>query len=141
MTNYVCCIQYLGNHISYYHHLSYTSDFLGLLGGSKGKKWPKMTKKLSFALTSQEPYITWSWSMVHMCKKIISPGVFLPFFQILIFKVNSEVEEQLMSVTLHIWVTYMVWLCFFLHKFKVVTSQDAFFIFSKFRFSDLLRRG
>ena len=48
--------------------------FSGLLGGSKGKKWPKITKTLSFI--SQEPYIIWSWFMVHMCKRIIFPGVF-----------------------------------------------------------------
>ena len=52
------------------------------------------------------PYIIWSWFMVHMCKRIISPGVFY------IFYVNSRVKEQKMalndkkiSVALHIWVT------------------------------------
>ena len=32
--------------------------------------------------------------MVHMCKRIISPGVFLQFFQILIFGVNSGAKEK-----------------------------------------------
>ena len=44
---------------------------------------------------SQEPYIIWSWFMVvHLCKGIISPGVFYILFQILIFGVNSGVKEQ-----------------------------------------------
>ena len=31
-----------------------------------------------------------------------------------------------------------MWLCFLLHKFKMMTSPDVFFIFSKFWFSGLL---
>ena len=30
-------------------------------------------------IISQEPYIIWSWFVVHMCKRIISPGVFYIF--------------------------------------------------------------
>ena len=41
--------------------------FFGLLGGSKGKT----DKKLSPLHLSQEPYIIWSWFMVHMCKRIV----------------------------------------------------------------------
>ena len=34
-------------------------------------------KKLcSLLFISQEPYITWSWFLVHMCKRTISPGIF-----------------------------------------------------------------
>ena len=56
----VCCTQYLRNHISYDHHLWYTSVkwwylhacllffskfwFSKLLGGEMAKKWSKMTK-------------------------------------------------------------------------------------------------
>ena len=36
----------------------------------------------------QEPYIIWSWLMLQICNRIISPGVFLHFFQILIFGVR-----------------------------------------------------
>ena len=54
--------------------------FFGLLGGSKGKKSLKITKKLcSLHFISQEPYIIWSWFMMHMCKRIIYPGVFSIF--------------------------------------------------------------
>ena len=30
-------------------------------------------------IISQEPYIIWSWFVLHMCKRIISPGVFYIF--------------------------------------------------------------
>ena len=51
---------------------------------------------------SQKPYIIsqgciWSWLMVHMYKRIISPGVFLYFFQILIFRINSGAKQQKMA--------------------------------------------
>ena len=39
----------------------------------------------------------WSWLMVHMRKRIISPGVFLYFFQILIFRINSGAKQQKMA--------------------------------------------
>ena len=32
--------------------------------------------------------------MIHICKRIISPGFFLRFFQILIFGVNSGINGQ-----------------------------------------------
>ena len=51
-----------------------------LLGGPKGKKWPKTTKKL-FVL----PYISGTISCLQ---------VFLHLFQIFIFGVNSGVKEQ-----------------------------------------------
>ena len=58
------------------------SWFFGLSGGSKGKKWSKMTKNFVLLhFISQEPFIIWSWFMVHMCKRIISPGVFHTFFK------------------------------------------------------------
>ena len=45
-------------------------------------------------LISQEPYIIWSSFVVHICKRIISTGVFYIFFRSLIFWVNSVVKEQ-----------------------------------------------
>ena len=75
-----------------------------------GKKMPKMTKKLCpLHLICQELYIISSLFMVCIRKRIISPGVFLHFFQILIFGINSGVKGQKMtqndkkmSVALHI---------------------------------------
>ena len=50
----------------------------------KCKKMAQNDKKFCFpCLVLQEPYIIWSSLMPHMCKRIISPGVFLHFFQIL----------------------------------------------------------
>ena len=49
--------------------------FFGCLGESKGKN----NRKRLLHFKSQEPYIIRSWFMVHMCKRIISPGVFCSF--------------------------------------------------------------
>ena len=54
-------------------------DFLDFHGGKRGKNGPKWEKTLSLFI-SQEPYIRLSF-MVHLCKMIITPGVFLSFFQ------------------------------------------------------------
>ena len=43
-----------------------------------------------------------------------------------------------MSVALHVWVSLHHFIVFLLHKFKMMTSPDTFFIFSKFCFSGLL---
>ena len=52
--------------------------FFGL-GQSKVRKWPKMTKNCLLHLIFQEPYVIWSSLMVHMCKRIVSPGVSYSF--------------------------------------------------------------
>ena len=58
--------------------------FFGLIGGSKGKKMTQNNKKVCpLHFISQEPYIIWPWFMVHICKRIMSPGV-LNFYQIVI---------------------------------------------------------
>ena len=55
---------------------------------------PKMTAKFCLLnFMSQEPYIIWSWLMIHMCKRLC-PGVSLYFFQILIFGINSGAKKQ-----------------------------------------------
>ena len=50
-------------------------------------------------ISQEPPYqeCIWSWLMVHICKRIISPGVFLHFFKILILRVNSGPKEQEMA--------------------------------------------
>ena len=55
--------------------------FFRLLGGSKDEKWPKMTTNsvCHSCLISQEPDIILSLFMLHMCKRIISPGFFTLF--------------------------------------------------------------
>ena len=82
---------------------------------------------------SQEPCIISSWLMVHICKRMISPGVFFAFFPNFNFRgqqwrksaKNGLKWQKIMSVwAFHIWVSihYMI----------------AFFIFLKFWFSRLL---
>ena len=83
---------YLRNHSSYDHHLRYIHeykmfflffqnfDFLGCLEGQR-ENMPQNDKKLcTLHFISQEPYIIWSWFMVHMCKRIIFPSVFYIFW-------------------------------------------------------------
>ena len=54
--------------------------FLGLLVGWKGKKWTKNNRKFCLSCSVfQEPYIIWSWFLVHMIKMMISPVDFFLF--------------------------------------------------------------
>ena len=79
--------------------------------------------------------------MVHMCRMIVSPGFFLHFSQILVFRVNSGVKGQKWhkmtknclshSISQE---AYIVWWWFLVHMCKMMTSPDAFFIFEKFDF-------
>ena len=122
--------------------------FSGLLGGRvKGQKLVQNDKKiLSVALHISGSIITWSSFMVHMCKRIISPGIFYIFFQSLSFGVNSGVKGQKVaqnakklclshSISQE---AYIIWSRFLVHMCKIMTSPDAFFIFSKVWFSELL---
>ena len=79
--------------------------------GIKGQKMVQNDIKLSLSCSIyQEPYIKWLSFMVHMCKMIISPGVFFQFFKILIFQVvrdcrrakNCPKWQKLLSVALYI---------------------------------------
>ena len=53
--------------------------------GKRAKNGPKWQNILSHSV-SQELYLIWLWSLVHMCK-IMSPAIFFHFFKILIFQV------------------------------------------------------
>ena len=81
--------------------------------------------------------------MVHMCQRVISPGLFCIFFQILIFGVNSEVKGQNMAQNDKKFClshsvfqeAYIIRSWFLAHlTCKMMTSPDAFFIFSNFYF-------
>ena len=142
--NYIRHAPYLRNTIGYDHDFWYTCvkwwylqvrfsffwyfHFSGCQarrwGGWKGKKWPKMTKKNCLLhFISQEPYIIWSWFMVHMCKRIIFPGALARNYACCTPYLSKHISYD--------------W--FFLRKFKMMTSPDAFFIFSMFWSSGLLR--
>ena len=79
-------------------------------------KWK--TKIISVIHLSQEQCSIWSWFLVHLCQMIISPGVFVNFFKILIFGVASGVkaqkmvqnEKKIMSAALYFrnWSSFMV---------------------------------
>ena len=93
--NSVRCAHYLRKHTSYDCNLWYTCvkwylqafffNFFKILifwivRGVKGKKMVQNDKKICLLHSiSQEPYIIWLSFMVHMCKMIISPGVFFSF--------------------------------------------------------------
>ena len=92
---------------------------------------------------SQEPCIIWMSFMVHLCKMIISRGVFLIFFKIMICWVIRWVKGQKMnqndkkfypscSISQE---PYIIWLSFMVHVCKMIISPCAFFIFLNFDFS------
>ena len=59
-----------------------------VVGVVKGRKIVQNDKTLCPSRSiSHEPYIIWLAFMVHMCKMIISPGVFSIFFKSFIFQV------------------------------------------------------
>ena len=93
----VCCIWYLSNHISYDCHLWYTCvnnisrSFFHLfkilifwiVSRVKGQKIAQNYKKNSVMICSAwyiKNHTSWLPSLVHKCKIILSPGIFL-FFQ------------------------------------------------------------
>ena len=100
---------------------------------------------------SQEPYIKWLSFMVHLCKMMISPGVFFHFFKIFILWVvrvgeGVDVKGQKMvqndkklcllcSISQE---SYIIWFSFMALMFKMIIPPGVFFIFSKFWFSGLL---
>ena len=60
----------------------------------EGKKWPRMTKNsvvLHISGTIQHDYYLW---YIHLCKMMISPGVFFIFFKILIFWIVKGLKGQ-----------------------------------------------
>ena len=103
------------------------------------------TKFCLLNFISQKPYTIWSWLMVHMCKRIC-PSVFLRFFQILIFGVNSGAKKQkwpkmskncltsyLRNYTSYdcgFWYTSVKW--WYLHQIFSFFQKSDFSGFSKF---------
>ena len=88
--------------------------------GVKGQKMVQDDKKLCLLhFMSQEPYILWSWFMVHMHKMMIYPGFFYIFSKfwflgsILGQKSKKWPEMTIMSVAFHIWVSIHCMIVFF----------------------------
>ena len=101
----------------------------------KGKKTVQNDKKF-FPLhsMSQEQYIIWLSFMIHVCKMIISSGVFL-YFHNLIFWVHRGVKGQktvqndkkfclLHSISQK---RYIIWLSFMVQMWKMTISPGAGF--------------
>ena len=114
--------------------------FLGL-SGVKGQKMAQNDKKFCLLhFISQEPYIIWSLFMVHMCKRIISPGIFFfIFFKILIFlwwwegvkgAKNDPKWPKVMSHSVS-QERYIIWLWFWYTCVKRWYSQQFFSFFEK----------
>ena len=58
----------------------------------KGRKIAQNNKKFCLSdFLSQQPYLVWLWFLLHMCKMMISPGIFFSFhfFTILSVKIQS----------------------------------------------------
>ena len=90
---------------------------------------------------SQEPYIIWLSFRVHICKMIISSGVFFNF-KILIFRVVRGLKGQKMaqndkkfclshSVSQELYITGL-W--FLVNMCKMMISPANFFVFQNFDF-------
>ena len=120
--------------------------FFGLLGGWKGKKWAKMTKKFCLSRSiSQEPYIIWLSFMVQMCKMIIFPAVFFIFYKFWFFRLLGgwKGKKWPLSVApyLIITVTYYGHLIFIYGTYvctKRLYLQAFFKFFSKFWYLESL---
>ena len=95
--------------------------FGGFFGGKRVKNSPN-DKKLRLSCSISQEHTSWLSFAVHMCKTIISPGVFFTFFQILSFGVNSRVRGQEMAEN-DKWClqhstsqeSYIIWLWFVAH--------------------------
>ena len=129
--------------------------FFGLLGGDKrAKKMAQDDKKFHLLhFISQEPYIIWLSFMVHLCKIMISPGVFFFFFQNFDSlgcdwvwgkrAKNCPKWEKILPVALYIWgiIHHMIFIygtSFMVLMCKMIISPEFFFILSRFWFSRLL---
>ena len=66
----------------------------GVVSGVKGQKMAQNDKKFCLLHISQESYIIWLSSMLHLCEMMISPGVFFHFFKTLIFQVVRRIKGQ-----------------------------------------------
>ena len=98
----------------------------------------KLKKCLHFvgiATISQEPYIIWLSFMVHICKMIISRGVFFQFFKILIFRVKvQKMVQNYIKICASCSISqksYIIWLSFMVHMYKMIISPGVFFHFFK----------
>ena len=99
-----------------------------LLGGYKGKKWPKTAKSFvcgTLYLKKHTPYDHDFW---YTWKMMISPGGFFHFFKILIFGFFREVKGQKITQNEKI-PSYIIWLWFLVHMCKMISPAFFFHFF------------
>ena len=134
------------------------SFFLVCMGDSMGMGYCPhvMPRPDPLHTISKEQYSIWSW-LIHLCKMMISPGIFFSFSNFFIFWVVRGVKEQktfqndkkfspsrfISQEPRHLWHSisqepYIIWLSFMVHMCKMIISPEVFFIFSKFWFFGLL---
>ena len=104
--NCMCHVPYLRNSIAYDHDFCYTcvkcwylpvffSFFfeIFIFGADSAKNGPKLQKILSHSV-SQELYLILFWFLVHICKMMIFPSIFVSCFQISDFSGFSELINK-----------------------------------------------
>ena len=114
------------------HMRKMISPFFGSLEGKRLKISENDRKLWPSDSITQEPYIIWLSFMDHMCKMIISPGIFFQFFKFCFFGIlrgkrakNSPKWQIILSVVLDISETCIMWLSFMLHMCKMITSAEV----------------
>ena len=93
-------------------------------------------------------YSIWSWILVHLWK-LISPGIFFIFSKLLIFQVVRGVKGQKMVQNNKKFCqphfisqeSFIIWLSFIVHIYKMIISSGLFFFFSNFWFSGPIGGG
>ena len=156
----ICCAPYLSNHTSYDLHLWYISvkwwysqaffSFFSILllqvvSGVKVQKWPKMTTNSVCGTPSLRNHISYDFHLRYTFVKWYLQA-FFHFCKNLIFWVVSGLKSKKWSKMKKNYVYHtssqeacIIWLSFLEHMFKMMTSPDVFFIFSKFWFSGLFK--
>ena len=90
-------------------------------GGSKSKKWPKITTNSVLHVIFQDPRIIWSSFIVDMCKRIIFPDVFFSIFQM---EKNDPKWKKLCCTPSQ--ELYIIHLSFLVHMCKMTISRGIF---------------
>ena len=118
-------------------------------GGGLGQKIFQNEKKFCLLhLISQEPYVIWLSFMVHICKMVISLGVFFFFSKFWFFRLFGGLKGQkTVQNDKNLCLSHsisqepcIIWLSFMVHMCKMIISPPGFlFSFSKFWFFGLLR--
>ena len=115
-------------------------DFLGCLVYKIAQNGPKEKTFCLLRYISQEPYIIRFSFMVHMCKMIVSAGIFFIFSKFWFFTFVSGVRVQKIAQNdnkLYLSRSisqkpYIIWSSFVIHKCKMKISPSITLISSKF---------